>query len=367
MRRRDTNPNAPLIEEFRRHLTLERRLSPHTVRAYVSDLSQFARVLRLLGEGRVEEATREGVRAYLAYLHASGVGARSLARKLASLRSFFGWLTDRLPDPTRALSRPKERRALPRVLSESQAHALVEAPANGREARRDRAILELLYGSGLRVSELVGANVEDVDLQARLIHVRGKGGKERIVPMGGFCVEAVTAYLTGRPGDGSWHGPLFPGRGPGGRLSPRTVQRIVARWASRAGVGGVHPHVLRHTFATHLLDRGAELRAVQELLGHASLATTQLYTHLTLERIRTAYEQAHPHAGAPRKGPRGERSPSAEAQESTGHHRERKAAMVSTNSVRAEESPAERGAPSIDPPPTNQRSASSPSRNPEGA
>ncbi|MBN1424413.1 tyrosine recombinase XerC [Candidatus Fermentibacteria bacterium] len=240
------------------------------------------------------------MRAYLAHLHGTGVGGRSLGRKLSSLRAFFAWLGGRdNHDPTAALTRPKERRALPRVLSETQAGALVESPdPQCADAGRDRAILELLYGSGLRASEVVAADVEDLDLSTRLLRVHGKGGKERIVPMGGPCVMALKAHLEARAAAiGSWQGPLFPGRGSGGRISSRTVQRIVTAWAGRSGMGGVHPHLLRHTFATHLLDRGAELRAVQELLGHASLATTQIYTHLTLERMRTAYQQAHPHAG----------------------------------------------------------------------
>ena len=303
--RRDADA-AQLFEEFRRHLAMERRLSPHTVRAYLSDLRQLASVLQQRGAAKeIGEATRDDVRDYLAFLHARGVGGRSLSRKLSSLRAFYGWLLKGVEayDPTVTLSRPKERRALPRVLSESQAGTLVEAPApDHAEALRDRALLELLYGSGLRASEVVGANVEDLDLDARLIRVHGKGGKDRIVPLGRPCIAAVRAHLEHRAAEaGSYQGPLFPGRGRGGRLSTRSVQRIVASWASRSGVGGVHPHLLRHTFATHLLDRGAELRAVQELLGHASLATTQIYTHLTLERMRKAYQQAHPHAGEERR------------------------------------------------------------------
>lgn len=297
----EENDFDPLSDAFGRHLALERRLSPHTVRAYLSDLRQFAAILRRTGsQRRIEEATREEVRAYLAHLHSAGVGGRSLGRKLSSLRAFFAWLGDQEhKDPTAALTRPKERRVLPRVLSESQAGALVESPDPTRsEAARDRAILELLYGSGLRASEVVGADVEDLDLSARLIRVHGKGGKDRIVPLGGPCIAALRAHLENRASSaGSYQGPLFPGRGSGGRMSSRSIQRIVAAWAGRSGMGGVHPHLLRHTFATHLLDRGAELRAVQELLGHASLATTQIYTHLTLERMRKAYQQAHPHAG----------------------------------------------------------------------
>jgi len=296
---------AQVLEGFGRHLALERRLSPHTVRAYLSDLRQLTSVIQRHGGNRgIQDATREDVREYLAHLHAAGVGGRSLGRKLSSLRAFYRWLLHGLErqDPTLSLSRPKERRALPRVLSESQAGALVEAPGpDHAEVLRDRAILELLYGSGLRASEVVGANVEDLDLDAGLIRVHGKGGKDRIVPLGRPCIAAMRAHLDQRAATaGSFQGPLFPGRGSGGRMSSRSIQRIVASWAGRSGVGGVHPHLLRHTFATHLLDRGAELRAVQELLGHTSLATTQIYTHLTLERMRKAYQQAHPHAGEDR-------------------------------------------------------------------
>jgi len=184
-------------------------------------------------------------------------------------------------------------------MSEDDVDSLVEAPEGASElGTRDRLILEMLYGAGLRAAELVQIDVEDIDQKSSLVRVRGKGGKERIVPLGSKTAASLQKYLPerGRRQE-KWTGPLIPGRGKDGRMSTRTVHRIVTSWAHRAGLSGVHPHTLRHTFATHLLDRGAELRAVQELLGHASLATTQMYTHLTTERLRKAYMQAHPRSG----------------------------------------------------------------------
>lgn len=288
----------PLLELFRVHLALERRLSAHTVRAYLSDLHQFRRVVE--PSRSLADVTREDVRRFLSVLHARGVGPRSMARKLSSLRAFYAWLLrEGVPsDPTGGVARPRERRSLPAALSEAQAKALVESPTPGGRGARDRAILELLYGSGLRVGELVTLTWEHVDLRSGLVRVRGKGGRERVVPMGRACVAALEEYLASQPGAGLW-GPVFPGKAEGGRMSPRSVHRIVSSWAHRVGLGGVHPHTLRHTFATHLLERGAELRAVQEMLGHASLATTQVYTHLSVERLRAAYRQAHPHGEAP--------------------------------------------------------------------
>lgn len=246
--------------------------------------------------------TRLEVRAYLAELYSAGLGARTLGRKLASLRSFYVWVgrfSEKAADPTGAMARPKERRGLPKIISEDQIAAIVEAPGKKTASDiRDRAILELLYGAGLRASELVGLNLEHVDLDAGLVRVMGKGGKERLIPMGTQARETLRCHIGGLAvGEGRFFGPVFPGKGRHGRLSTRTIQRIIARWATAAGLPGVHPHLFRHSFATHLLDRGAELRAVQELLGHESLATTQTYTHLSTERIRKAYMQAHPHAG----------------------------------------------------------------------
>jgi integrase/recombinase XerC len=295
--------DSELIEAFRRYLAEERRLSDHTVRAYCSDLRQFARFLNDSGSDRgLLLVMRSDVRRYLARLHGSSASGRTLGRKLASLRSFFSWIgrgAGEDGDPTAVLRRPKERRGLPRALTEEEAASLVESPGTGMvTSLRDRLILEMLYGSGVRASELVLIDMDDVDIRAGLVRVKGKGAKERIVPLGTTVSAILKHYIADRtqtPGD--WGGPLFPGRGRDGRMSTRTVQRIVSSWAHRSGLSGVHPHMLRHTFATHLLNRGAEIRAVQELLGHASLATTQVYTHLTTDRLREAYLQAHPHAG----------------------------------------------------------------------
>lgn len=291
------------IEAFRRYLAEERRLSDHTAKAYCSDLRQFVKFLKKSGSRReLSHVTRSDVRTYLAHLHRSSTSGRTLGRKLASLRSFFYWLgrgASDDTDPTAILRRPKERRGLPRALTEEETALLVESPGSDPgTSLRDRLILEMLYGTGMRAAELVRTDMEDLDIRSGLVRVRGKGGKERLIPLGSTVVGILKEYITDRPRQsGSWGGPLIPGRGKDGRMSTRTVQRIVSNWAHRSGLSGVHPHMLRHTFATHLLNRGAEIRAVQELLGHASLATTQVYTHLTTDRLREAYLQAHPHAG----------------------------------------------------------------------
>jgi integrase/recombinase XerC len=298
------NPtDKDLIEAFRRYLAAERGLSDHTVKAYCSDLRQFVRFMKMLGlGGKLSHVTRSDVRTYLAHLHGSSTSGRTLGRKLASLRSFFSWLgreTSEKADPTAILQRPKERRDLPRALTEEETAILVESPGSDPgTSLRDRLILEMLYGTGMRAAEIVRIDMEDLDTRSGLVRVTGKGGKERLIPLGSTVVSILEEYIAERRRNvGSWGGPLIQGRGKDGRMSTRTVQRIVSNWAHRSGLSGVHPHMLRHTFATHLLNRGAEIRAVQELLGHASLATTQIYTHLTIDRLREAYLQAHPHAG----------------------------------------------------------------------
>jgi integrase/recombinase XerC len=279
--------------------SLEHRgLSPHTRAAYGRDLEEFRRVTaaRLGREPVPARVDIVQVRAYLAALFGTN-DSSSIARKLSSLRAFFRFLVRRgdvAQDPTAQVRSPKRKKALPRALSVDDAMHVVEQPEPKRAdlEARDRAILEVLYGAGLRVSELCALDVGDVDSGEGLVRVRrGKGGKERIVPLGAKALAAIEAYLgLGR------HGPALFVNARGGRLTPRSVQRHLTRSAALAGVDGVSPHALRHSFATHLLDGGVDLRSIQELLGHASLSSTQIYTRVSLDHLMKVYDAAHPHA-----------------------------------------------------------------------
>jgi integrase/recombinase XerC len=265
-----------------------RGFSPHTVDAYVADVSVF---LEYAGD-RCDVRT---LRRYLGHLLDAGYARRSVARKLAAIRAFFRY---RGLEDARLPRLPKLPRTLPRSLRSYQMAAVVSVPeGDDPRALRDRAILELLYATGVRVSELCGLDLEDVDSSYGLARVLGKGGRERIVPVGSAAIEALGAYLKlGRPALAGASGcpALFLNRG-GGRLSTRSVRSIVTRACEQAGVRG-SPHTLRHSMATHMLENGADLRSVQEVLGHASLSTTQIYTHVTRERLKAIYDAAHPRA-----------------------------------------------------------------------
>ncbi len=274
-------------------------LSSNTVDAYRRDVRDFvvwAERAQLSGPAEVDHLV---LRRYLSYLTTRRLAKRSVARKAAALRRYFGWLsrTGALPsDPSRRLSGPSGEGRLPHVLKLDELDTLLaEGPDEGPVGRRDRAVVELLYGSGLRVGELCGLRPADVDLVQGKVMVWGKGAKQRQLPMSEASVDAVRIWAeTGRATMVGPHSPadaLFVNR-RGHRLTPRDVRRILDRRASSP----THPHALRHTFATHLLDGGADLRAVQELLGHEDLATTQLYTHVSKERLRTVYEATHPRA-----------------------------------------------------------------------
>jgi integrase/recombinase XerC len=293
-------PDAPELEEFAAHLARVARASPHTQRAYLSDLGQLAAFLaeRQIG---LDAATRDDLRSFLAARFGKNAPA-SLARKQASLRAFYehrvrmGHIAD---SPARRLVFPKRRVSLPNVVSVDDCFALLEAPSERTAAGlRDRCALELLYGAGLRVSELVGLDLDDLLDGRTALRVRGKGSKERIVPLVGKARAALLRYLD-RRAELRPRGPqLFLNR-RGGRLTARSVARHLDRYALIAGARRhVHPHALRHSFATHLLDMGADLRGIQELLGHASLSTTQRYTHVSSERLLQVYEDAHPRAHA---------------------------------------------------------------------
>jgi integrase/recombinase XerC len=294
------------IRRFARWLESERRASPHTVKAYLGDLSGYAAYLAATGVPLVPSSTL-AVRGWLGR-EAGTSGPASLGRKLSSVRSLYRFLVkERLAsgNPARGVQAPRKPRKLPEVLPEEEVAALVEAPALAEPlSLRDRAFLELLYSSGLRVSELVGLDVEGVDLADGLVRVLGKGRKERVVPVGRPALQALSRWLAeGRPvllagPDGSGAGEALFLNYRGGRLSARSVARRLDGWVIAAGLPRhVHPHVLRHCFATHLLGNGADLRGIQELLGHASLSTTQRYTHLDWKRLAEVYDAAHPRAG----------------------------------------------------------------------
>jgi integrase/recombinase XerC len=286
------------VERFLRYLAVERGASPHTLKSYRTDLADCAAFLAGRKLGTLVDADARLLRAYLAALHERGLARSSVARRLATLRSFYRFLIRRghaQVNPAREVHSPKLPKRLPSYLpiDESEALLRVDPPATPAGAR-DRAILELLYATGVRVAELSGLDVEDVDLRDGAVRVLGKGSKERIVPVGGKAVAALRVYL--RDGGGRASGPLFLNE-RGGRLTVRSVHRIVRARARAAGLyRRVSPHTLRHTFATHLLDAGADLRLIQELLGHARLGTTQKYTHVTTDRLMKIYDAAHPRA-----------------------------------------------------------------------
>jgi len=288
------------IQQFTAYLQTERDVSPHTLAAYRRDLVQLLTfAVREKGEDvSARDIDHLLLRRYLAGL-SKNTGKSSIGRKLAAIRSFFRFLLRRgmiVKNPAELIATPKKEQRLPFHLDIDQATTLMEAPdAEQKYALRDRAILELLYSSGLRVSELTGLNIGELDLAAGMVRVTGKGGKERIVPVGSRALEALREYLDQRSGDPA-RGALFLNT-RGGRINRRSVARIVDAHVTRiAAFKRISPHTLRHTFATHMLEGGADLRAIQELLGHASLSTTQKYTHVSIDRLMEVYDKAHPKA-----------------------------------------------------------------------
>jgi integrase/recombinase XerC len=297
---------AGAIAEFERHLRLERNRSAHTVRAYVGDVVGFLDHLQRLGGRSVGDVDLGALRGWLGILRARGASRATIARRSASLRTFCSWahraaLID--SNPGQLLASPKTRRTLPAVLRIDEAVQLMTAEGERdvpeAVALRDRLIVELLYGTGVRVSELVGLDIGDVDRQRRVLRVLGKGAKQRTVPYGAPADRALGEWLArGRPelADAGAGAALLVGV-RGARIDQRAVRAIVHRRAAAVpGAPDLGPHALRHTAATHLLEGGADLRAVQEVLGHASLATTQIYTHVSVERLRKTYQRAHPRA-----------------------------------------------------------------------
>ncbi len=297
-------PLAEAVAGYEEHLTAQRDLSPHTVRGYVTDVVLLLDHLARRGGTQVHDLDLAALRSWLAQGRARGHGRATTARHAAAARSFTGWLRRAGLTPEdvgRRLVSPKALRTLPDVLAPEQARTVVDSAGGTDEPAglRDAVVLELLYASGIRVGELVGLDVDDVDRSRRLLRVLGKGRKQRSVPYGLPAERALDAWLTrGRPALAA------PGSGPalllgvrGSRLDAREARRIVHRaMAAAPDAPDVGPHGLRHSAATHVLEGGADLRSVQELLGHASLATTQIYTHVTVERLRAVHAQAHPRA-----------------------------------------------------------------------
>jgi integrase/recombinase XerC len=319
-----------LLKAFLEFLRLNRNASAHTVRAYESDLVQFLGYAAHQAGVQIEQLTaaqlnRQAMRAFLGELHRRGQSRATAARKLAAARTFLRYLRREgmiEGDPGALVATPKREVRMPAHLSEAEMTALVTAPAVGDPlGRRDRAILELFYASGVRLSELVGLDVEDVNLSARMVRVLGKGGKQRLIPFNASTTSAIRAYLKDREPlmrevltasriggqsyrragtklrDQRLEDPLFVNY-RGTRLTVRSVDRLVRRYVAATSTRmGISPHALRHSFATHLLQRGADLRAIQELLGHARLSTTQRYTHVNAAQLLDVYRKAHPRAG----------------------------------------------------------------------
>ena len=292
-----------VFNRYINYLEAERNVSPYTVRNYTADLMDFFDFLRERSIGSLKDVDRLTLRDYLAHLMKEGLVKASIARKLSAIRSFYRYLLQVglvSTSPVATTSSPKLDKRLPSFLTLAEVRRLLETPdLSTPQGQRDQALLELLYASGLRVSELVQLNLEQINLDTREIRVWGKGSKERVVLMGKPAAEVLAAYISeGRLkllGE-KRSSTLFVNR-YGGRLPERRVQRILGKYTGLAGIDKrVHPHMLRHTFATHLLDGGADLRVVQELLGHAALSSTQIYTHVTKSQAKKVYLSAHPMA-----------------------------------------------------------------------
>ncbi len=287
------------IFDFLQYLKHEKNVSPHTERSYLSDLDQF---FDFLGAVELAAVDHQLLRQYVAHLMKLDIRKTSIARKLSTLRTFFKYLNRQgvlTANPARLVSTPRREKRLPVVLTADDAQRLMEAPRGKKIGDpgvelRDQAVLETLYSTGIRASELIGMNHEDIDRHDRLIRIRGKGRKERVVPVGLKALDAIDAYARSKPAGAE---PAVFSGPTGKRLTARTVQRILENYRKKLGLQQkASPHTLRHSFATHMLESGADLRAIQELLGHASLSTTQRYTHLNLDLMMDVYDKAHPKA-----------------------------------------------------------------------
>jgi integrase/recombinase XerD len=291
-----------IISEFLEYLRVERGLAPNTLKSYGRDLRQFADYLEEAPTS-YEEASRTTIVSYLLKLQKEGKATSTIARRLAALKAFYQFLVEeeRLKsDPTVDVDSPKQKKKLPKVLTVEEVEQLLAQPEpKGATGLRDAAMLEFLYATGMRVSELVGLDVDDIDLRSALVRCRGKGSKERLIPLGSMAVKTVEDYLRrGRPElvRNTSTAAVFVNH-HGRRLTRQGFWKIVKKYAAKANVDkSITPHTLRHSFATHLLENGADLRAVQELLGHADISTTQIYTHLTKSHLKDVYSRAHPRA-----------------------------------------------------------------------
>jgi integrase/recombinase XerC len=284
------------IFDFLRYLKTEKNVSPNTERSYLSDLEQL---FDFLGETDLSVVDHQILRQFLAHLMKLKARKSSIARKLSAIRSFFKYLNREgvlTKDPARLVATPRQEKRLPALLTVDDAQRLMEAAKGDDDSGfRDRAVLETLYSTGVRAGELIGINHEDINRHDRLIRIRGKGRKERIVPVGKRALEAIEAYSARKPGRAS--SPAVFTNASGKRLTARTVQRILGNYRKKLGLPQkATPHTLRHSFATHMLESGADLRAIQELLGHVSLSTTQRYTHVNLDSLMETYDKAHPRA-----------------------------------------------------------------------
>ncbi|MDP9065753.1 MAG: tyrosine recombinase XerC [Pseudomonadota bacterium] len=287
------------LDRFVAHLTLERRLSARTAAAYRHDLDSLAAFAKRRGLPDIAMLDHAQIRAFAGAEHAAGIAPRSIQRRLCAARTFFSFLIREgacVHNPATEVRAPKAPKRLPTTIDTDQMARLLESSAGDFLALRDKAIMELFYSSGLRLSELVNLDLAGLDLADRTVRVDGKGGKTRIVPVGRFAVAAIRQWLKSRAELPACGDAVFVGR-RGNRLTPRAVQLRVAEWARRAGLPmHLHPHMFRHSFATHLLESSADLRGVQELLGHADIGTTQIYTHLDFQHLATVYDAAHPRA-----------------------------------------------------------------------
>jgi integrase/recombinase XerC len=294
-----TDGRRAWVERFIAHLTLERRVSAHTAAAYRRDLACLVSFCDRRGIADWSALDNRQVRAFAAAEHAAGLSPRSVQRRLSAVRTFYSYLMREgcgQLNPGHDVRAPKSRKRLPVTLDADQMSRLLEFRADDTLSTRDKAIMELFYSSGLRLSELVNLDLPALDLDDRTVRVDGKGGKTRILPVGRFAVEALRRWLVERatlPAGGS---AVFTGRS-GRRLTQRAVQLRVAGWARRRGLAAhLHPHMFRHSFASHLLESSSDLRGVQELLGHADISTTQIYTHLDFQHLAKVYDAAHPRA-----------------------------------------------------------------------
>ena len=283
-----------LVEQYLRYLTVVRNCSGHTLSAYKREILRFADFLHK----PLAQATPQDVTAFISKLRHKDLSSKSIQRNLSAIRSFYSYLLDQeiiTTNPATIARPPKVKRRLPKVLDTDQAARLLDFQPQNAKEKRDKAIIELLYGSGLRLMEVVGLSIKDLDLAAGFVTVLGKGNKVRLVPLGRLCIKALDEWLAEHPSIAT-DAPLFPSKN-GQPISPRTIQKRLKDIAvTQLGDNSLHPHMLRHSYATHMLESSGDLRGIQELLGHNDISTTQIYTHLDFQHLANVYDKAHPRA-----------------------------------------------------------------------